>query len=83
MQQRKPLSYWGGIGMQMLLILLVLSVHGAHAQLAVTTATLSGTVKDPTGAIVPQASVTLASPERGITASRSRRQGSRDTYRTG
>jgi hypothetical protein len=67
MQQRKPLSYWGGIGMQMLLILLVLSVHGAHAQLAVTTATLSGTVKDPTGAIVPQASVTLASPERGIT----------------
>ena len=61
MQQRHTPSYWGGIGMQMLLIFLICSLQftGAHAQLAVTTATLSGTVMDPSGAIVPQATVTL------------------------
>jgi Carboxypeptidase regulatory-like domain len=36
------------------------------AQLAVTTATLSGTVTDSTTALVPQASVQLASQENGI-----------------
>ena len=38
-------------------------------QLAVTTATLSGSVADTTGAIVPQATVTLDSTEKGITRS--------------
>ena len=38
-----------------------------RAQLAVTTATLNGAVADSTGAIVPQAAVTITSTEKGIT----------------
>jgi hypothetical protein len=56
--------YWCGISI--LLALLVCHISGALAQLAVTTATLSGTVTDPTGAIVPQTSVDLSSQENGI-----------------
>ncbi len=37
-----------------------------HAQIATTTATLSGTVTDPTGAVLPKAVVSLVSPEDGI-----------------
>ncbi|MGD0442323.1 MAG: carboxypeptidase regulatory-like domain-containing protein [Edaphobacter sp.] len=37
-----------------------------NAQLAVTTAALSGTVTDSTGAIVPQATVKLSSSDKGI-----------------
>jgi hypothetical protein len=37
-----------------------------NAQIATTTATLSGVVTDPTGALLPNASVTLVSPEQGI-----------------
>lgn len=38
----------------------------AFAQLAVTTAALGGTVEDSSGAVLPHATVTLASSERGI-----------------
>ncbi|WP_263366535.1 TonB-dependent receptor domain-containing protein [Edaphobacter bradus] len=49
-----------------LFALLGLGVAAMDAQLAVTTATLSGTVTDPSGAIIPQATVKMSSVEEGI-----------------
>jgi len=46
---------------------LVYGVPRIQAQLAVTTATLSGTVTDSTGAVIPRANVKLSSIEKGIT----------------
>jgi hypothetical protein len=65
MKSGRFLSNWGGI--VVLLLLGGYSTQGSHAQLAVTTATLSGTVSDSAGAVLPEAKVTLTSPERGIT----------------
>lgn len=60
----RSLWYWGGIAI--LFAMLASSTPWSNAQLATTTATLSGSVMDPTGAVVPNASVTLASPEKGV-----------------
>jgi hypothetical protein len=65
MKAARFLSNWSGI--VVLLLFGGYGTPGAQAQLAVTTATLTGTVTDPTGSIVPDAKVTLSSPERGIT----------------
>src|ERR1035437_7036660 len=65
-RSRRPWSlwYWGGIGI--LLAILVSSAPWINAQIATTTATLSGVVTDSSGAVLPKASVTLASREAGI-----------------
>lgn len=50
-----------------LLVFSVFCLRSGFAQLTVTTATLSGTVTDQTGALVPHATVSITSQEKGIT----------------
>jgi len=45
---------------------LAISTPWIQAQIATTTATISGIVADPTGAVVPNADVQLVSPETAI-----------------
>ena len=59
------LRSWSGFAV--LLALLVSNPPWAHAQIATTTATLSGVVSDPSGALLPKATLTLTSAEKGIT----------------
>ncbi|HEV2711206.1 MAG TPA: TonB-dependent receptor [Edaphobacter sp.] len=56
--------HWSGISI--LLAMLACGVPWTQAQLAVTTATLSGTVTDPSGAVIPQGAVKLTSPANGV-----------------
>jgi hypothetical protein len=53
-------------GFAILLAFLMCGPTRLHAQLAVTTATLSGSVTDPSGAVVPQAVVKLTSTLNGV-----------------
>lgn len=52
-----------------LFVLLAGTVPWVNAQIATTTATLSGVVTDPMGALLPKATVTLASSETGVSRS--------------
>lgn len=61
----KHLRSWAG-RLILLAFLLAGAVSWLNAQIATTTATLSGVVTDSTGAVVPGATVTLSSPEEGI-----------------
>ena len=56
--------YWGGFAT--LLAILLSSAPRSNAQIETTTASLSGVITDQTGAVIPKASVTLSSTERGI-----------------
>jgi len=49
-----------------LIAILASGTNPSNAQLATTTATLSGTVADPSGAVLPNALTTLSSTETGI-----------------
>jgi hypothetical protein len=61
------LSFWGAISF--LFTLSTGTTPPIHAQIATTTATISGTITDPTGAVLPKAAVTLASSQNGVTRS--------------
>ena len=65
-RKRIPLSLWSWGGLALLIGLLARTAPWGNAQIATTTATVSGVVTDPSGAVVPGATVTLASSENGI-----------------
>jgi len=66
-RSRRPQSFWSWGGFAILLSLLVSSAPWINAQIATTTATLSGVVTDPSGAVLPKATLTLTSSEKSIT----------------
>jgi hypothetical protein len=68
-ESRRQRSLWYLGAIAILFAILGNSSFLANAQIATTTATLSGTVSDPSGAILPNASVTLTSTEKGISRS--------------
>ncbi|MGA2832261.1 MAG: carboxypeptidase-like regulatory domain-containing protein [Terracidiphilus sp.] len=72
------LLYWAGIAT--LIAILVCGTPQINAQIATTTATLSGVVTDATGALVPKATVALASSEKGITRTYSTDDGGRYSF---
>jgi hypothetical protein len=55
------------ISLLVLSAVLACGIRSGDAQLAVTTATLSGAVTDSSGAILPKATITLSSTEKGVT----------------
>jgi len=66
-RSRRPRSLWSWAELAILLALVASGTPWINAQLATTTATLSGVVTDPTGAVLSKATLTLASSEKGIT----------------
>jgi Carboxypeptidase regulatory-like domain len=61
----RSLWYWSGL--VVLFAILAGAAPWGNAQIATTTATLSGVIVDPSGALVPAATISLSSIENGIT----------------
>ncbi|MGA3034224.1 MAG: carboxypeptidase-like regulatory domain-containing protein [Terracidiphilus sp.] len=66
-RKRIPQSVWFWGGLALLIGLLASTTPWGNAQIATTTATISGLITDPSGAVVPGATVSLTSAENGIT----------------
>jgi Carboxypeptidase regulatory-like domain len=70
MKRRSNQQYlWNFAGIAIVLAMLMGVTPWIHAQIATTTATISGNVADSTGAVVPNANVTLVSTQAGISRS--------------
>jgi len=76
----RPRSLWNWGGLAILLALLASGAPWINAQIATTTATLSGVVTDPTGAVLPKASVMLESTAEGVNRIASTDGGGRYTF---
>jgi len=77
-RRQRSLWYWGEIAI--LLALMTLSTPWINAQIATTTATLSGVVADPAGAVLTQAALTLTSSEKGVTRTTTTDSGGRYSF---
>ena len=76
----RPRSLWNWGGLAVLLALLASGAPWINAQIATTTATLSGVVTDSSGAVLPKATVMLTSLEKGISRSYMTDAGGRYTF---
>jgi len=77
---RRLRSHWSWGVRATLLALLVSSAPWINAQLATTTATLSGVVTDPSGAVLTKATLTLTSSEKGIARTSTTDDGGRYSF---
>jgi hypothetical protein len=78
--KKRPWSHWYWGGLAVLIAILAGSTPWINAQIATTTATLSGVVTDPSGAVIAKASITLASTEKGINRTFSTDDGGRYSF---
>jgi len=79
-RSRRQWSLWNWGGIAILLALIALSTPWINAQIATTTATLSGLVTDPSGAALTKVALTLTSSEKGITRTVTTDEGGRYSF---